>query len=307
MNASGTTASFPSAYILRACVRVIRLIGEVAVTQEQLEKSYLTVASGGTFTSDAFREALAVLTAHGLIQLDGDGRVVRANLPDNVSFADEEQGSKLLAQWILSEHPPLWLRNAILDGGELSYELMPSEVEDRLRLIFPDVAERESMLLAAATRYNDALLRAAGALGEECVVSECKRWLLSHSRPDLASKVQQVSLISDHLGYDVSSPDLTGTVHQLEVKAYAGPALRFYLTRKEFEVGLQFLTWSLVFVKVDLRSQEGKVVGWCPADSIRDRVPADRDSKVSWESARLRLAETEILRGLPIQIGRSAN
>jgi len=293
------SGDLPGLYLLRACTHVLRLLGEAGATVEELDRSYAAVASGAIFTSQAFREAQAFLLNESLVRIDHG--IVRPNLPEYVRLTSEEQGAQQLARWILLERPPLWLVNAVGDGS-LSTALIPSEVEDRIEHIFPNLAEREAILLAAAQKHDETLSAAAGALGEEHILSECARWLSGNSRPDLASKVQRLSLISDRLGYDVSAPDLGETLHQLEVKAFSGPELRFFLTRNEFEVGLKFPTWALVFVRVDLRNQAATVAGWLPAGAIRNRLPADRDDAAQWESARIRLSESELLPGLPIQI-----
>ncbi len=284
--------------MLRACAHVLRLLGESGATRRELEESYSAVASGGIFTSETFREAQAYLLDQDYIRLD-QGRIKR-NLPEQVSLVAEDQGAEQLARWILLKHPPLWLRNAV-SNGTLSTELIPSEVADRLEGIFPSAAEREAILLAAAQQHDDAMSLAAGALGEEHVSSECERWLRETGRPDLAAQVQRVSLVSDRLGYDVSAPDLGGTARQLEVKACSGPGLRFFLTRNEFNVGSKFLTWSLVIVRVDLRTQEATVAGWCSASAIKDLLPTDRDDNAKWEVAMVRLPADALHPGLPIQ------
>jgi hypothetical protein len=107
-------------------------------------------------------------------------------------------------------------------------------------------------------------------------------------------------LISDQLGYDVIAPRLDGSSRRIEVKATRRLAWRgeVYISRNEFEVGLLDPDWSLVVVEVDAEDMPS-LLGWCPAEALVAKMPADRHHLGRWNSVRLLQAEGVLSSGLP--------
>ncbi len=162
-----------------------------------------------------------------------------------------------------------------------------------------DPEEREAILLAAAVKYDEAALRAAGDAGEDAVVEACQAFLAEQGRPDLARSVRRVSLISDALGYDVTAPNLAGRECRLEVKCYRGRYPVFYITRNEFEVGLTIPRWYLVLCR-SVPGSVPSIVGWTTLAPMSARMPVDADGSATWQVVRVRVDESDLRPGLPL-------
>ncbi|MCA1675895.1 MAG: DUF3883 domain-containing protein, partial [Actinobacteria bacterium] len=118
--------------------------------------------------------------------------------------------------------------------------------------------------------------------------------------------VHQVSLRSDQLGYDVTSPDITGHRHRMEVKTTSSAApdrVEFFLSRNEATVGECDSAWSLVAVRRD-RDQTLQIVGWCRAVALLPLLPKDLSVQGRWTSVRLSVPTTEFVPGLPLDSAR---
>lgn len=136
-----------------------------------------------------------------------------------------------------------------------------------------------------------------GAQGELAVMRDLHEKVL----PDLRDRIRQVSLISDHFGYDIEAPSRFEErgLMALEVKTSSRPGdyFKFFLSRNEFRVGLETEYWSLVFVQ--MVGSEFEVLGHLPHSEIRSRVPKNIDDGFVWESASGTVHKNEIFPGLP--------
>lgn len=83
--------------------------------------------------------------------------------------------------------------------------------------------------------------RDVGLKGELLVVEHERRWLSDRGRPDLAERVAHVpSTLGDGAGYDVSSFQLDGSPHHIEVKATPGSiAAPFFLSAGELRYAVE--------------------------------------------------------------------
>ncbi|MFB3844780.1 MAG: DUF3883 domain-containing protein [Candidatus Cloacimonadaceae bacterium] len=81
-----------------------------------------------------------------------------------------------------------------------------------------------------------------GKQGEEIVVKYEKQRLLDAGKPELASKVKQVSLLSDVKGYDVESYEEDGTLKFIEVKSTKSAYrhfTEFFITKNELRASTE--------------------------------------------------------------------
>ncbi len=178
--------------------------------------------------------------------------------------------------------------------------MLPEQVERVLKEMF-NTEERNAILYAAALKYDDTALRTIGDAGEEAVVATCRGFLQEHQRPDLAKRVRRVSLISDALGYDVVAPNLAGQECRLEVKTHRRRHPNFYLTRNEYQVGLELSRWYLVFCRTQADAKPS-IVGWTTLASLSARMPVDRAGSARWQLVRIRISESELRSGLPMSV-----
>ncbi|WP_420330070.1 DUF3883 domain-containing protein [Ornithinimicrobium murale] len=155
---------------------------------------------------------------------------------------------------------------------------------------------------AGGGALDAAQLAERGAAGEEFVVELCREHLSERYRPDLAAAVSRVSLRSDQLGYDVTSPDTTGHRHRIEVKTTSSASagrVEFFLSRNEAAVGVRDPGWSLVAVG---RNRDGslQLIGWCSSVNLVPHLPRDVSRQGRWSSVRLSISITDFRPGLPL-------
>lgn len=210
---------------------------------------------------------------------------------------NEPEVARDLLRATILDGAPAWL-SAATAQGEVRPEFLPVEVERVLADMFDD-QERDATLLAAAAKYDDAALRALGEAGEEVVLAACQAFLQERGRPDLALMARRVSLISDALGYDIWSPDLTEQGCRLEVKCYRGRDPAVYITRNEFEVGMRLPRWYLVLCR-SVGISPPEVIGWTTLSPLVQRMPRDVARTGQWQVAKVRIDEPELRPGLPL-------
>jgi hypothetical protein len=115
--------------------------------------------------------------------------------------------------------------------------------------------------------------------------------------------VQQVSVISDALGYDVLAPRIDAAPRKLEVKTTASLVdkglMRFFLTRNEYEQGRRAPeSWSLVACHfVDMQVI---ILGWTPARTLMPYLPDDGNGR--WAEALVRFPLSGLAVGIPSAI-----
>ena len=229
--------------------------------------------------------------------LSVDGFLLKASKRSQELPVDEAEIARELVRATVLDAPPTWL-SAVAIRGEVRPEFIPADADTVLEYMF-SAEERDALLLAAAEKYDETAQRALGEAAEESVVKACRALLLERGRGDLARKVRRVSLISDSVGYDIQSPDLSGSDCRLEVKCFRGPHPRFYITRNEFEVGLRLPRWYLVLCRAAPNSRPS-VVGWTTLAPLVGRMPLDLDRSARWQSAKVQFGESELRPGLPI-------
>ena len=226
-----------------------------------------------------------------------DGFLLSASKRSQMLPDDEAEVARELVRAMVLDAPPAWL-GAVAVRGEIRPEFLPTEADTVLESMFSS-EERDALLLAAAEKYDDSAQRALGEAAEESVVTACRALLAERGRGDLARKVRRVSLISDSVGYDIQSPDLSGSECRLEVKCFRGRHPRFYITRNEFEVGLRLPRWYLVLCRAGPNSFPS-VVGWTTLTPLVGKMPSDLDKSARWQSAKVQCSESELRPGLPI-------
>jgi hypothetical protein len=265
-----------------------------------LAASYDKLVTGGLYRPQDLSVGHRLLLRAKLVRADGDTYVPTPALLELCALPDDVAAELLLHELLLQE-PPLWLYAAVVDE-EVRWENVPDADRDALQQLLVDASRREALLLTLGRTLDAAELADLGRQGEEHVVEECKRHLHARGRPDLAADVHQVSLRSDQLGYDVTSPDTAGRRHRLEVKttssALAG-RVEFFLSRNEASVGERDPMWSLVAVRRDLDGSL-EVIGWCPAVTLLPLMPRDLSPQGRWTSVRISVAMTDLQPGLPL-------
>lgn len=279
-----------------SAARVLRIVGSGRHTAAALRASYQSTASGGLLPSSALLRAEQWLIEQGWLTREGATVIASARSGALLTENEPEVARDLLRATIL-DWAPAWL-SAATAHGEVRPEFLPVEVERVLAEMFDD-QERDATLLAAAAKYDDAALRALGEAGEEAVLAACQAFLQEQGRPDLAFMPRRVSLISDALGYDIWSPDLTEQGCRLEVKCYRGRDPTVYITRNEFEVGMRLSRWYLVLCR-SVGISPPEVIGWTTLSPLLQRMPRDVARTGRWQVAKVRIDEPELRPGLPL-------
>lgn len=282
---TGDRCRLPSLHIARAALHVAAIVDRRGSVLADAQESYWHHATGGTFAPvDLDRGQRLLLDVGLLVEVDG-------TLMPATDLEGMLEGTVDDALTVLAEH--------VLAGG-LADLAEPPHDSSQLAELVPDAARREEVLLALSRRFDDARHRTVGEIGEQIVVRDARCELVTMGRQDLAREVRRVSLLSDQLGYDISAPRITGGTRLLEVKATtaAGSGI-VHLSRNEAEAGIKFSDWALVLCLVESIDQRaGRVVGWCSAGVISQRLPTDRTG-CRWEQTRVELPIGQLLPGLP--------
>lgn len=299
----GSSRSTPTAYQLQAAVLAARVLDAHGNTTTSLQNSYDQLATGGLYRSQDLKAGHWLLQRAHLITIDGihhtptDTLLRLCKLPDDVA-------AELLLQELLLEEPPLWLYAAVVDD-EVRWENVPQADQDAIEQLLEDAARREALLMAIGRALDAQQLADRGARGEEYVLHLCKGYLNQRDRPDLAAAVNRVSLRSDELGYDITSPDTMGHRHRIEVKTTSSASagrVEFFLSRNEATVGARDPAWSLVAVRRN-RDDSLELIGWCSAMKLVSLLPRDVSAHGRWSTVRLSVATTDFTPGLPLDTG----
>ncbi|WP_156393779.1 protein NO VEIN domain-containing protein [Nocardioides sp. Root140] len=292
--------STPTAYQLQAAVLAGRVLDAAGNTAASLESSYDQLATGGLYRSQDLQAGHRLLQRAHLVTTNGSTYIPTRTLLSLCGLPDDV-AAELLLQELLLEEPPLWLYAAVVDD-EVRWENVPQADQEALEQLLEDAARREALLMSLGRTLDAEQLADQGARGEEFVVELCKRHLIERDRPDLAAAVNQVSLRSDQLGYDVSSPDTTGHRHRIEVKTTSSASagrVEFFLSRNEAAVGERDPAWSLVAVRRN-RDDSLELIGWCSSVNLVPHLPRDVSAQGRWASVRLSIAMTDFVPGLPL-------
>lgn len=288
--------SLPSPYLLRSAARVLGIVGRGHHADADLLASYRTTPPGGILSSSRLLVAQQWLIDEGW--LTRERATLRASprsraLPNH----DETEVARDLVRATILDSAPAWL-SAATARGDVRQEFLPEGAERLFADMFDD-EDRDAILLAAASKFDETALRALGEAGEEAVLAACRSFLAERGRPDLARQVRRVSLISDAMGWDISAPNLAGQVCRLEVKCFRGRDPTVYLTRHEFNVGLRQSRWYLVLSR-STGDSVPEVVGWTTLAPLIPRMPEDVSRSAKWQVAKVHISESDLQPGLPL-------
>jgi hypothetical protein len=292
--------STPTAYQLQAAVLAARVLDAGGNTAASLEISYDQLATGGLYRSQDLQAGHRLLQRAHLVTVDGSHHIPAPALLDLCGLP-YDVAAELLLQELLVEEPPLWLYAAVVDD-EVRWENVPEADQEALEQLLEDAARREALLMTLGRTLDAHQLAEQGARGEDYVVERCQQHLNDRHRPDLAAAVNRVSLRSDQLGYDVTSPDTTGHRHRIEVKTTSSSSagrVEFFLSRNEATVGERDPAWSLVAVRRN-RDDSLELIGWCSSVNLMPHLPRDVSPQGRWTSVRLSVATTAFKPGLPL-------
>ncbi|WP_176522858.1 protein NO VEIN domain-containing protein [Blastococcus aggregatus] len=266
-------------------------------------ESYGKLVTGGLYRPQDLQAGHQLLVRSRLVSEEG-GRHIPSESLKRLRDLPDDVAAELLLHELLLREPPLWLYAAVVDD-EVRWENVPDADQDALRQLLADAARREALLLTLGRTLDAALLAEYGKAGEEHVVWACRRYLRDdQQRPDLAAQVHQVSLRSDQLGYDVTSPDVTGHRHRMEIKttgSAAGGLVEFFLSRNEATVGERDPSWCLVAVRREA-DMSLHIVGWCRGVTLLPLLPRDLSPQGRWTSVRLSVPTTDFTPGLPLDV-----
>ena len=292
--------STPTAFQLQAAVLASRVMDAEGNTDQSLALSYDKLATGGLYRAQDLVAGHALLVRAGLVTVNDSQHTPSEQLTELCDFPDDVAAEVLLHELLLRE-PPLWLYAAVVED-EVRWENVPEADQDALTQLLADAARREALLLTLGRTLDAQHLADIGSAGEDYVVDACRQHLTARSRPDLAEAVHRVSLQSDALGYDVTSPDTTGHRHRMEVKTTGSASagrVEFFLSRNEAMVGERDPAWSLVAVRRD-RDGSLDLIGWCSAVHLLPHLPRDLSAQGRWTSVRLSVSTTDFTPGLPL-------
>lgn len=292
------TQRTPTAYQLQAAILSARAMAADGAEHDVLRVSYEKVVSGGLFRTRDLEAGQDLLERARLVAAD-ERRCTPSEELLRLRYLPDDVAAELLLQEVLVADPPLWLYAAVTDDS-VRWENVPDDDANSLTQVISDAERREAILLALGRVVDQRRLKELGGAGEEAVVKACREHLEDRGRTDLAGFVQRVSLRSDQLGYDITSPDTGGLRHRIEVKTTQGVAgeIAFYLSRNEATVALRDPRWSLVAVRRTLTG-EFEVFGWCRAAAFTVSLPQDSD-RGRWESVRIAMSDELFEAGLPL-------
>lgn len=289
------SSGIPPAHIVRASLRVGSLIDEQGSPVSSARGAYTLYASDGLFPPEDLRLGEQLLVDCELLGVS-PGHLHQSELLTQLLALDESEAVAIImeraaaAAAVLLPGPPdsAWKADIVQEAGRVLDELS----------VDPD--RREALLVALARKYDDRWRVAIGARGEECVADAARAELVDLGRPDLAIQVRRFGGLADSLGYDVVAPRLGGK-RRLEVKTTtrdtSGGRYHFYLSRNEFDHGLDDSDWALVLCNIT-RADAVEVKGWCRARALAPYLPTDGED-ARWISVEIEVPAALFTDGLP--------
>lgn len=278
----------PTRHLVKAALHVGSLLDPRGSRVADAHESYWRHATGGVFPPADLERGERLLVRSGLVT-ERDGTLYPTDQLLEVLDGTVDDAVAVIGVRVLADAGPTVLGPDPQSG-------------EAINALVPDPARREELLLALGLRWDDALRREIGAIGEEIVVAAARLELEDLGHSELARHVRRVSLESDQLGYDVSAPKVTGGARLLEVKATTNvaDAAVVHLSRNETDTGRRYPDdWALVVCEVtDVGARSGTVLGWCGIDRLDPALPPDTPT-ARWEVVSIHLSVHELEHGLP--------
>lgn len=279
----------PTKHAVSAAYRVADLIDPAGSHVGDARETYWRVATGGLLPPADLAIGEALLLDVGLaVQIEG--------VLHRTEHLDE----------LMTSDADFFASAALLGAAELigSFSNPPNLAEFRTRVAecVDDEGHGDETATVVVAKFDDALRKLVGDIGEEHVVTEARRELWDAGHERLARAVRHVSRVSDAYGYDVAAPRVNGPDRLLEVKTTTqviDTGASIFISRHEAEVGSRNPSWALVVCEVqDIALRQARTVGWLPYRDIEPHLPHDADSG-RWESASLRLPLDSVSDGIP--------
>lgn len=269
----------PADGVLRAANRWLSLLA----TGDSVSHAWAVVRSNPGF-SDAsvtqYASALDWLTEHGLVTQNHlmrstDGHVV----PPPVLYAH-----------MMSSLAPTWLADADILIG--SPDDLPFDADVLAQTFGVDADAALAAILAVQRKVDLDSRTRIGLAGEMALIEWLEaRW---------PGSTLHVSRYDDSAGFDVQFSPQSHRWH-LEVKTTIRRGrLTIHLTRNEYRVGRNDVSWALIVVGLD---QDGELAALATVqtDILLNRVPRDVSPRGHWESAAIDLLPTDLIRGLALR------
>lgn len=234
-----------------------------------------------------------------------------ARLVDATGSAHEDARDAYLTTPTRDTFAPETLRTAeglLLEAGLLrldNHRLLPTPALGALAGIDDDEGAANVLAGTLVERAEAVDRSETGAAGELYVLERLRADLIALNYPDLAEQCEQVSLVSDWFGYDLSAPKADGMVRRLEVKTMTSagrPAtVRFFLSRNEYDTGRRNASeWALVACTRDRESGQVELLGWCRAAALTAYLPVDQSGR--WTEAQVSLPVTALMPAFPAAV-----
>ncbi len=294
------TGGIPTYHELCAALLAAKLMDPDGATRSAMLESSIRSPSDGMYQAIELEHGCELLERVGLFRAEGDYLLPSEDLLI-IRAVPDEPALELLLHCCLRRNVPVWLAGTSRDTTH--FENVPEADAQSIHRVIADPDRREAFLLALAQQHDADQLRAIGGAAEDAVVQRLIEELIQESRPDLASEVRRVSLISDRLGYDITTPTLDQQVCRIEVKGTTLPCVTWIevnLSRNEFRVGLNDPAWRLVACRVP-PDGDAEVLGWCSVAALTPHVPHDPTEHGRWTSTAIRLRVDALEPGLPLR------
>jgi len=279
------STGWPTLHAIESALQVALILGPQGALQVEATESYWKRSGGGTFGPVDFGLGEQLLVDSRIVERRDQSLIPLVDLQLLLDGAQEDA-----IAFITSRIP--------FDSLNIDSAF------DELRDLIPDTDRRASIVEAVSRKYDDALMRIVGQIGEELVVAHCRKELRKLGQAELARSVRQISLENDGAGYDILAPRISGTDRMLEVKATTSnlDPVTFFLSRNEAMVGMRNRNWSLVVcVNIDVQSRDGEILGWFSGSQLTSDLPQDAH-RGTWQSARLSIPRDELNPGIPSPI-----
>ena len=146
-------------------------------------------------------------------------------------------------------------------------------------------------------KFDENKIKEIGLDGELFVIEKIKEKISK----EFHENIKHVSLRDDSAGYDIIAPSINHKYDKvfLEVKTSIRPSekFNFFISRNEYEVGIQKSNWFLIFVQV--LSGGKQILGHLKPAYFHEFIPLEQDKSVKWQSLKISVDKENINQGLP--------